>query len=187
MSLITNFLLALSVSADAFAVAIGAGISHKYIKITQALGMAFSFGCFQAIMPIIGFQVTTLFPDVIKSYDHWIAFFLLGYIGWNMMAAGYISNKEEKVDKNIFGFKSLLILGIATSIDALAVGASLTASTDNIYIPASIIGLITFIATFIGVKFGSKFSEKIGSRSEIVGGFILIVIGTKILIDHLFT
>lgn len=186
MSFITTLLLALSVSADAFAVAIWAWISHKHIKLTQALWMALSFWFFQAIMPIIGFQITTLFPDVIKNYDHWIAFLLLGYIWWNMMAAWFNSNEEEKVDKNIFGFKSLLILGIATSIDALAVGASLTASTDNIYIPASIIWLVTFMTTFIGVKFGSKFSEKIGSRSEIVGWFILIVIGIKILIDHLF-
>ena len=186
MSILTILFLAISVSADAFAVAIWAWISQKHIRITQALWMALSFWFFQAIMPIIWFQITTLFPDGIKDYDHWIAFFLLGYIGWNMMAAWYIENEEEKVDKNIFGFKSLLILGIATSIDALAVGASLVASTDDIYLPALIIWITTFIATFVWVKFGSKFSEKIGSRSEIIGWFILIVIGIKILIDHLF-
>lgn len=186
MSIITILLLSLSVSADAFAVAIWAWMSQKHIKLKDALSMGLSFGIFQAIMPIIGFMIALSFPDGIKDYDHWIAFLLLGYIGWNMMSAWYSDSSEEKIDKNIFWIKSLLILGFATSIDALAVWASLVASTNNIYFPALLIGITTFLMSFIGVRFGSRFSDKIGSRAEIIGWFILIIIGTKILIDHTF-
>ncbi len=185
MSIVTIFLLSFSLAADAFAVAIWAGIIHKKVNIRESISMAFSFGFFQALMPILWFLLASIFAKQIMEYDHWIAFFLLGYIGWNMISAWYSKDEDQKLDKNIFWIKSLLILGIATSIDALAVGVSLTASTDDIYIPAMTIWVTTFVLSFIWVRFGSKFWDKIWSKAEIIGGAILIMIGTKILIEHL--
>lgn len=187
MFFITLFFLALSLSADAFAVALGAGISQKSIKMMQALKMAFSFWFFQALMPIIGFFLASIFSKYITSYDHWIAFILLGYIGWNMIYEWWKWEDEVITEKNIFGLKSLITLGIATSIDALAVGVSLTASTKDIFFPALMIGVITFFISYLGVEFGKKWGKHVGSRSEIIGGLILIGIGTKILIEHLIS
>lgn len=186
MSFITVLLLAISLSADAFAVAVGTGISQKNIRIKQALLMAFSFWFFQALMPIIWFYLASLFASLITDYDHWIAFVLLGYIGVNMIYEGWKWGGNEEEKKDVFSLKSLIILGVATSIDALAVGISLTASTENIFYPALVIGIITFVASYIGLGFGKKFWHHIGSRSEIIGGLILIGIGTNILIEHIF-
>ncbi len=185
MSFITLLFLALSLSADAFAVAVATGISQKSIKISEAIKMAFSFWFFQALMPIIGFFLASIFSEYITSYDHWIAFFLLWYIGWNMIYEWWKWNDETIEEKNVFGLKSLITLGIATSIDALAVGVSLTASTQDILFPALMIGLVTFLFSYLGVEFGKKWGNHVGSRSEIIGGLILIGIGTKILIEHL--
>ena len=184
MSLFTIFLLWLSVSADAFAVAVASSLSQKKVLFKQALSMGIAFWLFQGLMPILGFYLASFFTVIIMDYDHWIAFILLGYIGINMIQEG-LSQSDEKMDKNIFTFRSLLFLSIATSIDALAVGISLTASTDNIYFPALIIAIITGILSFIGVRFWPRIWSKIWSRSEIIGGLILIWIGAKILADHL--
>lgn len=185
MSFFTIILLALSLSADAFAVAVGTGISQNKIQKKQSLSMAFSFGFFQAIMPIIGFFAASLFAKQIMDYDHWIAFVLLGYIGGNMAYEWWKPDDAEE-KKDMFTLRSLITLGIATSIDALAIGVWLTASTDDIFVPAIFIGITTFILSFIGIEFGKKFGQKIGSRAEIIGGLILIGIGTNILIEHLF-
>lgn len=187
MSFITVLLLALSLSADAFAVAVGTGISNKKITTKEATSMAFSFGFFQALMPIIWFYLASLFASIITSYDHWIAFLLLGGIGINMIIEGWNWEDEELGEKkNVFALKSLITLGVATSIDALAVGVSLTAATDNIWYPALMIGMITFVTSYIGLGFGKKFWHHIGSRSEIIGGLILVGIGINILIEHIF-
>ncbi len=185
MSFVTILLLALSLSADAFAVAIGTGITQDKVHKKQAISMAMTFGVFQAMMPIIGFYLASLFSSVMNSYDHWIAFILLGYIGSNMIYDGWKRWDKDNIGKNIFSIRSLLILGIATSIDALAVWISLTASTSDILFPASIIGIVTFIMTYLGVNFGKKFAKHMGSRAEIIGWLILIGIGIKILIEHL--
>ena len=185
MSLITIFFLALSLSADAFAVAVATGISQSTIRTKQAISMAFSFGFFQAVMPIIGFLLASLFAEQIMGYSHWIAFVLLGYIGGNMVYAGWQWADEGAVAKDVFSLRSLVTLGIATSIDALAVGVSLTASTTDIYLPALMIGVVTLIASYIGLEFGKRWGHHIGSRSEIIWGLILIAIGTRILIEHL--
>lgn len=185
MSLLTIFLLALSLSADAFAVAIATGISQQPVRTKQALSMAFSFGFFQAIMPIMGFLLASLFAKQIMSYDHWIAFILLAYIGGNMIYAGWQWADKGIITKDVFLFRSLVTLGIATSIDALAVGVSLTGNTTDIYLPALIIGVMTFIISYIGLEFGKRWGFYIGSRSEMIWGLILIGIGTHIFIEHL--
>ncbi|MFZ4461714.1 MAG: manganese efflux pump MntP family protein [Patescibacteria group bacterium] len=185
MVFLANLLLALSLAADAFAVAVGTGISQKKIQLKQALLMAGTFGFFQALMPVIGFVLASFFAKYITAYDHWIAFILLGYIGGNMIYAGWKGEEEDLPTKNVFTLKSLITLGIATSIDALAVGVSLTASTQDIWTPAITIGIVTFICSFIGVEFGKRFSAHIGSRAEIIGGCVLVSIGIKILCDHL--
>lgn len=186
MNFFQLILLSFSLSADAFAVAVGTGVSRKTILFRQALLMALCFGMFQAIMPIIGYSLASLFSQIITAYDHWIAFLLLGYLGGNMMYAGWKCSDDEEEKRDIFSLGSLITLGIATSIDALAVGVSLVATEKSIFFPAFIIGIITFVLSFIGVAFGKKFGKHIGSRAEILGGCILIGIGTKILIEHLF-
>ncbi len=186
MSSITILFIALSLAADAFAVSVVAGISEKKIHIQNALKMAWIFGFFQAIMPVIGFTFASFFSSSIEHYDHWIAFILLSYIGANMSYEWWKWWGEEKIIENRFGYKSLIMLGIATSIDALAVGISLTATTDSIVIPAIIIGIVTFLLSFLGIEFWKKWWEKIGKYAEIIGGFILVTIGIKILIEHIF-
>ncbi len=185
MSFITLLLLALSLSADAFAVAVGTGISQEKIHKKQAIFMALTFGFFQALMPIIGFYLASLFAHSIINFDHWIAFILLGYIGGNMIREWWKNGDKNNIGKNIFSVRSLLVLGIATSIDALAIWISLIASTDNIFFPAALIGVVTFMTTYLGVNFGKKFAKHLGSRAEIIGWLVLIGIGTKILIEHL--
>jgi putative Mn2+ efflux pump MntP len=187
MAFLTLLLLAISLSADAFAVAVGTGISQRHIRSRDALQMAFSFGFFQAIMPIIGFAVASLFAEQIMDYDHWIAFLLLGYIGANMIHEWWSSESEWGQERDVFSIRSLIVLGVATSIDALAVGVSLTASVTSIYFPALMIGVITFVLSWVGIEFGKKWWAKIWKNAEIVGGLILIGIGTKILIEHLIT
>ncbi len=186
MNFLQLILLSFSLSADAFAVAVGTGVSRKHILLRQALAMALCFGVFQAIMPIFGYTLASIFATVISAYDHWIAFLLLGYLGGNMIYAGWKCDDDEEETREVFSFWTLITLGIATSIDALAVGVSLVATEKSILFPAIIIGIITFLCSFIGVEFGKKFGKHIGSRAEILGGIILIGIGIKILVEHLF-
>ncbi len=183
MSFFQTLLLSLSLAADAFAVAIWAGISQKRIYLKQAFLMALCFWVFQAIMPLIGYSLASLFAELIRNYDHWIAFLLLGYLGGNMIYE-WMKKWEEETIKNIFSIKSLLTLGVATSIDALAVWVSLTATDNSIYSTALLIGIVTFILTFIGVKSWQRFGVHIGKRAEIIWWIILFGIGTKILLEH---
>ena len=185
MSFITILFLALSLSADAFAVAVGTGISQKKVHKKEAIAMALSFGIFQGVMPIVWFFMASLLPHSILEYNHWIAFLLLGYIGCNMMYEWWKNRDTDTIQKNIFALRSLIILGIATSIDALAVGVSLTASTTDITFPAITIGVVTFFVSYLWVRSGEKFSKHIWSRAEIIWGLILIGIWIKILLDHL--
>lgn len=185
MSILSLFFLALSLAADAFAVALGIWMSRQKILMRQALMMAWCFGIFQAIMPILGYSLASLFSEIIRDYDHWIAFILLGYIWGNMIYSG-LKKEEESLEKDVFSLRSLLTLGIATSIDALAVWVSLTATEESIYFPALVIGIITFVASFIALESGKRLSDKLGSYAEVCGGAILIGIGINILIEHTF-
>ncbi len=184
MGLLELFLLAVGLSMDAFAVAVCKGLSTGKLKKSHFLIVGAWFGGFQALMPTIGYFLGGTFKQYIDSFDHWIAAILLALIGANMLKEG-LSKDTEKVDAS-FSFKSMLLLAIATSIDALAVGVSFAFLSDiNIYFAAGLIGVTTFILSAIGLKIGNVFGLKYKSKAEIAGGIILILIGLKILFEHL--
>lgn len=190
MSLYELFIIAVGLSMDAFSVAICKGLSTGQLKKKHYLVTGAWFGGFQALMPAIGYLLGSTFSEKINAYDHWIAFILLVLIGANMLREAF--SKEEDDDEseksgNSFGFKSMLLLALATSIDALAVGVSF-ALLEGVNILAAVlfIGAVTFILSAVGLKVGNAFGLKYKKKAEIVGGLILIVMGAKILIDHLF-
>ncbi len=168
---------------DAFAVSICKGLSMKKMNWKHAIIIGTYFGVFQAGMPILGFILGKSFEQKITSIDHWIAFILLGYIGVKMIKEA-ISEKEENVNDTV-DVKTMLILAIATSIDALAVGITFAFFKVNILFAAVLIGMVTFLLSIFGVKLGNKFGDKYERKSEIAGGLILIFMGTKILLEHL--
>ena len=171
------------VSMDAFTVALGKGLSMRKIDIKWALLIAFSFGLFQAIMPLIGYLLGDAFNQYICSCDHWIAFALLLFLGGKMIYEA--REKDCVIDNNYKSFKQLLILSIATSIDALAVGITFALIQIDIFIAILIIGFITFVISLLGVFIGNRIGCKFKSAADIVGGLLLIFIGVKILIEHL--
>ena len=182
--------LAVGVSMDAFAVSICKGLSSKKASLANMGKCGVWFGGFQALMPLIGFFIGTLFADAISAVDHWIAFALLAFIGGNMLKEVFF-NKEEECDceneKNAdFSFKTMLTMAVATSIDALAVGVSLSlAGGVNIFLAVLLIGITTGLFSAAGVKIGSVFGDKFEKKAQIAGGAILIILGLKILLEHL--
>lgn len=183
MSLWELFVIAVGLSMDAFAVSICKGLSMKKMNVKNALLTGLYFGGFQAGMPLIGYLLGTQFKEYIVSIDHWIAFILLGIIGANMIKEA-LSKDEEEVDDS-FGFKSMILLSIATSIDALAVGVTFAFLNVNIVPAVSFIGIITFTLSAIGIKIGNVFGTKFKSKAELFGGAVLIIMGIKILLEHL--
>ena len=180
------FLIGVGLSMDAFAVSICKGLSMKKIKKKDVFIIALFFGGFQALMPFIGWFLGKGFESYITSIDHWIAFILLGIIGGKMLIDGIKAEDDEETGEFKLHLKELFLLAIATSIDALAVGITFAFFKVSILSAISIIGIITFILCVIGVKIGNVFGEKYKSKAEIIGGIILILIGFKILIEHLF-
>ncbi len=168
---------------DAFAVSIGLGIKDIRSKLRLALSVAFLFALFQAIMPVIGWLMAQGFKDYILDYDHWVTFILLFMIGAKMINDGVKPSCQEKHQKKTSKW-TLLLLAIATSIDALAVGLSFAFLDMNIVVPVILIGSVTFILCFIGVYLGKAFACKVQKIAEILGGLILILIGLKIVIEH---
>jgi len=185
MSYIEIILIAIGLSMDAFAVSITLGLSVEKPSFKQYLIPGLYFGFFQALMPFIGFFAGTLFADKINMFEHWIAFVLLGFIGGKMIADSF-SKDEEKSDANKFTFLNMLLLAVATSIDALAVGVTFAFFKINIYISIVIIGFTTFCISTAGVKIGNIFGVKFKSKAELAGGIILVALGIKILVEHLF-
>ena len=168
---------------DSFAVAICKGLAMKNMQMRKAIIIGLYFGIFQAVMPIIGYFLGVNFQNVIEKIDHWIAFVFLGAIGVNMIKHAF-SKEEEHFDENV-NFKTMVVLAIATSIDALAVGITFAFLKVNIILAVNIIGIIAFILSIIGVKIGNVFGNKYERISEICGGCILIFMGVKTLIEHL--
>lgn len=182
MSIWEVFLVAVGLSMDAFAVAVCKGLKMPKINIKQTALIALFFGGFQALMPLIGYFLGNQFEEYIVSIDHWITFILLGIIGGKMI---YESFKKDEEDEGGFSIKELFVLAIATSIDALAVGITFSFLLDSIAAPVSMIGVTTFFLSAIGVFIGHKFGEKYKSKAEFAGGLILVLIGLKILLEHL--
>ncbi len=176
------FLIAVALSMDAFAVAICEGLSLKKMSYRHAAIIGFFFGGFQALMPLIGYFAGVQFKSQISSIDHWIAFALLAGIGIKMIGE---SRKSHPVPESTFNLKGILLLSVATSIDALAVGVSFAFLQVNIVPAIAFIGVITFIFSFIGVRIGNLFGNKFQSKAEMAGGIILIAMGLKILLNHL--
>lgn len=183
MTLFEIILIGIGLSMDAFAVSICKGLSMKKLKWKNAVIVGAYFGLFQAIMPLSGYLLGTTFSDLVISIDHWIAFVLLAVIGGKMLKEAYSNNEEDENDS--FDFKTMLVLAIATSIDALAIGITFAFFEINIIKAISIIGFLTFTISAIGVIIGNKFGHKFQGKAEIVGGAILILIGFKILVEHL--
>jgi len=168
---------------DAFAVSITLGLSVEKPSFKQYIIPGLYFGFFQALMPFIGFFAGTMFADKINVIEHWVAFVLLGFIGGKMIADSF-SKDEEKSDANKFAFLNMLLLAIATSIDALAVGVTFAFFKINIYISIAIIGFATFCISTCGVKIGNIFGARFKSRAELAGGIILVALGIKMLVEH---
>lgn len=188
MSFFELFLLAVGLSMDAFAVSICKGLAMKK---ADAKGMAICgawFGGFQGLMPLIGFFLGTLFASAIEAVDHWVAFGLLGIIGFNMLKEAFAKEEECECENNDadLSVKTMFVMAVATSIDALAVGISLAmAGNVNIWIAITLIGITTFVLSAIGVKVGSIFGSKFEKKAQLAGGIILVCLGAKILFEHL--
>ncbi len=176
--------IALAVSMDAFAVSICKGLSVKKVKPNHLIKTGLFFGGFQALMPTIGYFFGNIFYDYITKFDHWIAFILLGIIGINMIREAKSDDKDNSNSAS-FATKDMLTLAIATSIDALVVGFTFAVSDANMVLSITSIGIITGVLSALGVFLGNKFGDKFQSKSEIFGGIVLILIGTKILITDL--
>lgn len=182
MSLITLFTLAVGLSMDAFAVAVCKGLAMRKISFKKASVVGLWFGGFQGLMPLLGYFLGVQFKDKITAIDHWIAFLLLGIIGFNMIKEAKEGDEEETNDS--LAVKDMFILAVATSIDALAVGITFAFLSVNIWEAVLFIGVVTFILSVIGVKIGNVFGTRYKAKAEFAGGMILILLGVKILIEH---
>lgn len=183
MGLIELFLIAVGLSMDAFAVSVCKGLAMPKCTFKKAAIVGLWFGGFQALMPAIGYILGAQFQETIASIDHWIAFVLLALIGGNMIHEA-LDNDEEEADASL-DVKTMFLLAVATSIDALAIGITFAFLKVNIIPAVCFIGIVTFIISFAGVKIGNVFGARYKNKTEIVGGVILILLGLKILLEHL--
>lgn len=182
---ISVFLLGAGLSMDAFAVSVCKGLAVRDVKIKHLVLAGAWFGSFQALMPLVGFFLGTSFHSYIARFDYLVAFVLLLFIGANMLKEAFSSGEEGKPADASFGVKTMLLMAIATSIDALAAGIALAMDeTGNIWISVLMIGITTFILSAVGVKIGSIFGEKYQKKARIAGGAVLILIGLKVLLEH---
>ena len=198
MDIISLITISIALSMDAFSVSICQGLSTKRFSLKMALSCGLWFGFFQALMPLIGYLLGAQFEQFITHIDHWIAFGLLTIIGVNMIreaveesssssSSSLSSSSSSSSSSSKFNsFKTMLILAIATSIDALAVGVTFAFLKVNIWKSVLVIGITTFLFSFFGVKIGNVFGSRYSKTAEIVGGVILIMLGIKILVEHLF-
>lgn len=186
MDLITAFFIALGLAMDAFAVSVASGLAMKNVRARHALRISLSFGLFQAFMPVAGWLAGLALRDYITRIDHWLAFGILGFIGSKMIYESAVIEKTEK-RTDVLDTRVLLGLSIATSIDALAVGVTFAFLNIIIVTPVIIIGVVTFLMSYGGVCIGKTFGGFSGKKIEVLGGLILIAIGLKILLEHLYS
>lgn len=184
MNFVDLLLLGVGLSMDAFAVSVCKGLATRRPRLKNMAACGLWFGGFQALMPLIGFYLGSLFAEAIEAVDHWVALILLVVIGLNMIREA-VSGEEEHADAD-FSFRTMLTMAIATSIDALAVGISLAMSGGvNIWAAVAIIGVTTCLLSMLGVKIGAVFGDRFEKKAQIAGGVILILLGLKILLEHL--
>ena len=181
MTTIEILLIGIGLSMDAFAVSVCKGLSVKKLSMKNILCCGLWFGGFQALMPFIGYCLGSAFSGLVDSVDHWIAFILLAFIGLNMIK----ESREEEKQNDDFSWKTMLMLAIATAIDALAVGITFSFESINIFMAITIIGMTTFVIASAGVYIGHVFGNKYEQKAQVVGGIILIIIGLKILVQGL--
>ena len=184
MTILELFVLSFALAMDTFAVGICFGLSMPRVILRKALIIGLYFGVFQAVMPILGFFAASIFSEYIIAYDHWVAFASLCFIGGKMIL-GSFKNEESTNEEASVRPQIMLPLAVATSIDALAVGVSFSFLKVNILSAVLIIGATTFVISIIGVKIGNVFGARFKSKAEFAGGVILILIGTRILLEHL--
>ncbi len=186
MGFVELFLLAVGLSMDAFAVSVCKGLSVKKARLKESVICGGWFGGFQGLMPLAGYFLGTLFAGVIEAFDHWVAFGLLAIIGINMLKEAF-ERECACCDKNAdFSVKTMFVMAVATSIDALAVGISLAMAGDvNIVAAVLLIGVTTFLLSGLGVKIGNIFGSRFEKKAQVAGGVILILLGVKILLEHL--
>ena len=195
MNLLDIILLAVALAMDCFAVSIVSGVivrartaahddRHASPILHTRLRMAFLFGFFQALMPLIGWLGISWFSRQLEAYDHWIAFVLLAFIGGNMIREAIAGEDEEEMDESV-SLREVLLLAVATSIDALTVGIAFASLSVNIWVSVALIGVTTFVLSIVGVLVGNQFGMRYQKPSQIAGGIILILIGTKVLLEHL--
>lgn len=192
MNILLVFAYAVSLSMDAFAVSVCKGLSLKRVRTRDAVKVGLYFGIFQGIMPLLGYYFASSFRTYIENFDHWVAFALLAFIGGKMIYESF--QNEEECDESGLSFKTMLLLAIATSIDALAVGIAFSIDGMELYSHGFVLGIFmssllicatTFVLSFIGVKLGKIFESKLKSRAELAGGIVLVLLGIKILIEHI--
>ena len=183
MTILELFILAVGLSMDAFAVAVCKGLAIGKINMKHALIVGLWFGGFQALMPLVGYLLGSSFAEYIAAVDHWIAMILLALIGVNMVRESRDKDPEH-ADPSL-GFKTMLVMAVATSIDALAVGVTFAFLEVRILPAVSFIGVVTFLLSALGVKIGSIFGTKYKSKAELTGGVILILLGVKIFLEHM--
>ena len=184
MGIVEIIFIAIGLAMDAFAVSVCKGLSMKKMSWKKAIIIALYFGIFQALMPVIGYALGIGFEESIKFIDHWIAFGLLAFIGGNMIKESLSKDEDDNQNDDV-NFKTMVVLAVATSIDALAVGVTFAFLNVNLILAISIIGILTFIISLLGVKIGNVFGDKFEKKAELAGGIILILIGLKILLEHL--
>ena len=184
MGYIELFIIAVGLSMDAFAVAIAKGLSVQTVRPRHSVCVGSWFGGFQALMPLLGFYLGVTFSRFVESVDHWIAFILLGIIGVNMLREA--ASCEKVVPDPDFSARTMFLMAVATSIDALAVGVSFAVLSVEIWSAVAIIGVTTFILSVVGLKIGNIFGCRYKSKAEFFGGAVLLLLGIKILVEHTF-
>ena len=184
MTFLDLMLIAVGVSMDAFAVSVAKGLATQRVRPQHYASVALWFGGFQALMPLIGYFAGYNFSSAVENFDHWIAFVLLSIIGGKMLYDTLSGGEDEDADSD-FGFKTMLLLAIATSIDALAIGVSLAFLKVKLWSAIAFIGVTTALFSALGLRLGNIFGYRYKRRAEITGGVVLILIGAKILIEHI--
>ena len=185
MTFLEILMIAVSLAMDATAVCLGVGTTSHATKLRSRLRLAYHFGLFQFLMPVIGWLAGTTIAPLIAAFDHWITFGLLLFVGGRMIVSG-LNPEAEAYSRDPSRGATLVLLSLATSIDALAVGLSLALLKVNIWYPAAVVGIVTAGMSLLGLQLGNRLGQAFGKRMEIVGGALLVLIGLRILVSHLF-